>query len=112
MRLPRSEPSQALRISQHRAELGAGGAPGSTAVTGLSELDVDLFAYRALIVVVKDVSVSLPNGVPRWDLCHQNACLAGAGLFSHCRTPLLCPGRSSGLSTFSDDGNLSSGFVQ
>lgn len=74
-----SEPSQALRVSEHRAELGAGRAAHPAAVTGLSKLDVDLFPYRALIVVVEDVAVSLPNGVPRWDLCHQYACLAGAG---------------------------------
>ena len=111
MSLAGSEPSQTLRVSEHRAELGAGGAAHSAAVTRLSKLDVDLFPYGALIVVMEDVAISLPNGVPRWDLCHQNACLAGVAMIGHRRTPLLCAGEGSGLSAFPDVVNSGSGFV-
>ena len=55
-------------------------------MTKFSKLDVDLFPYGALIVVVKDVAVSLPNGVPGWDLCHQGTCLAGMALIDRGRT--------------------------
>ena len=72
-----SKASETLRISEHRAQLGAGRAAHAAAVSKLSKLDVDLFPYGALIVVVEDISVSLPNGVPRGDLCHQEACLSG-----------------------------------
>ena len=77
MSLAGSESSQTLRVSKHRAELGAGGAAHAATVAGFSELDVDFLANGALIVVVKDVPVSLPNGVPRWDLCHQEVAWPG-----------------------------------
>jgi hypothetical protein len=66
-------------------------------VTRLAILDVDFLAYRALIVVVEDVSISLPDGVPGGDLCHQEACLAGAALIDHGRVPHLCPRESFSL---------------
>jgi hypothetical protein len=72
-----SESCQTLRIPEHRTELGAGRTAHPTAVTRLPVLDVDFFPYGALVVVVKDVAVSLPNGVPRWDLCHQEAAWPG-----------------------------------
>ena len=77
MSLAGSESSQTLRIAEHRTELGARRAAHPTAVTRLPVLDVDLFPYGALVVVVKDVAVSLPDGVPRWDLCHQEAAWPG-----------------------------------
>jgi len=42
-------------------------------MTHFAVLDVDLLAYRALIVVMKDVSVSLSNGVPGRSLRHHTA---------------------------------------
>jgi hypothetical protein len=80
-------------------------------VTRFSKLDVDFFAYRALIVVVEDVSVSLPDGVPGWDLCHQGACLAGVAFIDHGPVPHLCSRGSSGFAALPDVVNLRGGFV-
>ena len=80
-------------------------------MTGFSKLDVDFFAYWALIVVVEDVSVSLPDGVPGWDLCHEGACLAGVAFIDHGPVPHLCPRESSGCAAFPDVVNSRSGFV-
>ena len=77
MSLAGSEPRQTLRVSEHRTELGTRGTAHAAAVTKFSKLHVNLPAYGALIVVMEDVAVSLPNGVPGWDLCHQGICLAG-----------------------------------
>ena len=66
-------------------------------MTRFAKLDVDFLAYRALIVVMEDVSISLPDGVPGVDLCHQGACLAGVALIDHGRVPHLCPRESSCL---------------
>ena len=77
MSLAGSKASQTLRVSEHRAQLGAGGAAHTATVARLSKLDVDLLPNRALIVVVKDVPVSLSNGVPRLDLCHQEVAWPG-----------------------------------
>lgn len=80
-------------------------------MTRFSKLDVDFFTYRALIVVVEDVSVFLPDGVPGRDLCHEEACLAGVALIDHGPVLHLCPRESSGLATFADVVNSGSGFV-
>jgi hypothetical protein len=71
------EPGETLRVTEHRAELGTRGAAHAASVTRFPKLDVDLFSYRTLIVVVEDVAVSLPNGVPRWDLRHQGTAWPG-----------------------------------
>ncbi len=79
MSLAGSEPSQTFWVSQQRTELGTRGAAHAATVTGFSELDVDLLAYGALIVVMKDVAVFLPNRVPGGNLGHQRVCLGRWG---------------------------------
>ena len=79
-------------------------------MTRLAKLDVDFLAYRALIIVMEDVSISLPDGVPGGDLCHQGACLAGVALIDHGRVPHLCPRESFSLAV-PDVVDPRSGFV-
>jgi hypothetical protein len=79
-------------------------------VTGFSKFDVDLFAYGALIVVVEHVAISLTNGVPRRNLCHQ-VCLSGMGLIAHGRAPHLRSRESSGPAAFPDVVNAGTGVV-
>lgn len=74
-----SESGEALGISEHRSELCAGRAPHAAPVTWFSELYVDFLPYRALIIIVENVAVALPYGVPRWDLCHQEGPCLGWG---------------------------------
>ena len=69
----RKDPGESFGAVNCGPQLGAGRALGPAAMPPHAKLRIDPLSYGALIVIVVDVAVSLPNGVPGGDLRHHRA---------------------------------------